>query len=147
MTRLIVNADDFGLTTGVNRAIVELHRTGALTSTTLMARAEATSEAVNLAKSEPELGVGCHVVLVDGESVLAQIATGSGELVLDSAARPEPQLATGKHIIRLTYRDPGVVFEHIALTWPGAPPAYPVPPETRNSVIAAKGSRQNQDRQ
>ncbi|MDR3742141.1 MAG: ChbG/HpnK family deacetylase [Terracidiphilus sp.] len=74
MTRLIVNADDFGLTTGVNRAIVELHRTGALTSTTLMARAEATSEAVDLAKSEPALGVGCHVVLVDGEPVLESAA-------------------------------------------------------------------------
>jgi chitin disaccharide deacetylase len=70
VTRLIVNADDFGLTTGVNRAIVELYRTGSLTSTTLMARAEATSEAVDLAKSEPALGVGCHVVLVDGEPVL-----------------------------------------------------------------------------
>jgi hopanoid biosynthesis associated protein HpnK len=68
--QLIVNADDFGLTAGVNRAIVELHRSGSLTSTTLMARAEATAEAVMLAKSEPALGVGCHVVLVDGDPVL-----------------------------------------------------------------------------
>jgi predicted glycoside hydrolase/deacetylase ChbG (UPF0249 family) len=68
--QLIVNADDFGLTAGVNRAIVELHGSGSLTSTTLMARAEATAEAVMLAKSEPRLGVGCHVVLVDGDPVL-----------------------------------------------------------------------------
>jgi chitin disaccharide deacetylase len=39
--RLIVSADDFGLTGGVNRAILELHRTGLLTSATLMARAAA----------------------------------------------------------------------------------------------------------
>ena len=39
-------------------------------------------------------------------------------------------LAPGKHTLRLFYRDPGVVFEHIAITFPGAPPAYPVPPET-----------------
>ena len=65
-----MNADDFGLTAGVNRAIVELHRTGALTSATLMARAGATDEAIELARATPTLGVGCHVVLVDGEPVL-----------------------------------------------------------------------------
>ena len=43
MSRLIVNADDFGLTSGVNRAIVELHQAGVLTSTTLMARAAAST--------------------------------------------------------------------------------------------------------
>ena len=42
-----------------------------------------------------------------------------------------PALAPGPHTIRLYYRDPGVVFEHLVLTFPGAPPAYPVPPETK----------------
>jgi chitin disaccharide deacetylase len=70
MSRLIVNADDFGLTAGVNRAIAELHRAGVLSSTTLMARAAATDQAIELATSTPSLGVGCHVVLVDGEPVL-----------------------------------------------------------------------------
>src|SRR5581483_2268442 len=69
--RLIVNADDFGLTCGVNRAILELHRAGVLTSATLMARAAATDEAIELAKATPSLGVGCHVVLVDGEPMQA----------------------------------------------------------------------------
>lgn len=69
MSRLILNADDFGLTIGVNRAIVELHRAGSLTSTTLMAKAAATEEAIALSRSTPSLGVGCHVVLVDGEPV------------------------------------------------------------------------------
>jgi len=67
---LIVNADDFGLTSGVNRAIIELHSAGVLTSTSLMARAGATDEAIELAVRTPTLGVGCHVVLVDGEPVL-----------------------------------------------------------------------------
>jgi hypothetical protein len=40
-------------------------------------------------------------------------------------------LAPGKHTLRLLYRDPGVVFEHLVITFPGAPPAYPVPPETK----------------
>ena len=65
-----MNADDFGLTAGVNRAIVELHKAGVLTSATLMARAAATDEAIELALANPALGVGCHVVLVDGEPVL-----------------------------------------------------------------------------
>ncbi|MDR3727138.1 MAG: ChbG/HpnK family deacetylase [Terracidiphilus sp.] len=70
MSHLIVNADDFGLTAGVNRAVMELHTAGVLTSTTLMARAAATSEAVSMARATPSLGVGCHVVLVDGDPVL-----------------------------------------------------------------------------
>ena len=70
MKRLIVNADDFGLTSGVNRAIVELHHQGVLTSATLMARAAETEEAIHLALETPTLGVGCHIVLVDGDPVL-----------------------------------------------------------------------------
>ncbi len=71
MSRLIINADDFGLTAGVNRAVAELHRARVLTSATLMARAAATAEAIEVAKATPSLGVGCHVVLVDGEPALA----------------------------------------------------------------------------
>jgi len=65
-----VNADDLGLTVGVNRAIIELHRAGMLTSATLMARAKATQDAIEIALANPSLGVGCHVVLVDGDPVL-----------------------------------------------------------------------------
>jgi predicted glycoside hydrolase/deacetylase ChbG (UPF0249 family) len=72
VSRLIVNADDFGLTAGVNRAILELHRAGVVTSATLMARGGATEEAIGLALSAPALAVGCHVVLVGGEPVLPQ---------------------------------------------------------------------------
>ena len=72
MPRLIVNADDFGLTSGVNQAILELHKAGVLTSATLMAKAGATSEAIAMARATPQLGVGCHVVLVDGDPVLPQ---------------------------------------------------------------------------
>ena len=68
--RLIVNADDFGLTSGVNQAVVELFRARALTSATLMATAEQLNEAVTLAKQSPSLGVGCHVILVDGTPAL-----------------------------------------------------------------------------
>ena len=64
--RLIINADDFGLTPGINRAIIELHRAGVLTSATLMATGPAFEDAVALALANPTLGVGCHLVFVDG---------------------------------------------------------------------------------
>jgi hopanoid biosynthesis associated protein HpnK len=70
VSRLIVNADDFGLTPGINRAIAELHAAGVVTSATLMARASATAEAIEIARSTPTLGVGCHIVLLDGIPVL-----------------------------------------------------------------------------
>lgn len=84
MAKLIVNADDLGLTGGVNRAVTELHAAGVLTSATLMANAAASQEAVQLALAQPTLGIGCHLVLVDGEPVLsaqaiphlANVATG-----------------------------------------------------------------------
>jgi hypothetical protein len=47
------------------------------------------------------------------------------------ATVPLGAIGPGKHTLRLLYRDPGVVFEHIVITFQGAPPAYPVPPETR----------------
>ena len=77
MRRLIVNADDFGFTLGVNRAILEAHQHGIVTSTTLMANGRAFPEAVQLAKSSPDLSIGCHVVLIDGEPVLdpSELAT------------------------------------------------------------------------
>jgi chitin disaccharide deacetylase len=68
--RLIVNADDFGFTAGVNRAIVEAHTRGIVTSTTLMASGPAFNDAVRLARETPRLDVGCHLVLIDGEPVL-----------------------------------------------------------------------------
>jgi chitin disaccharide deacetylase len=70
MRRLIVNADDFGFTAGVNRGIVEAHSRGVVTSSTLMANGRAFSDAVQLARTLPQLSVGCHVVLIDGQPVL-----------------------------------------------------------------------------
>jgi chitin disaccharide deacetylase len=67
--RLIVNADDFGFTAGVNRGIIEAHTRGIVTSSTLMANGRAFEDAVRLANTVPRLSVGCHVVLIDGEPV------------------------------------------------------------------------------
>ncbi len=75
MRRLIINADDFGLTAGVNRAIAEANRSGVLTSATIMANARAFNEAASLAKAQPGLKTGCHVVLIDGDPVSANLAS------------------------------------------------------------------------
>lgn len=71
MRRLIVNADDFGYTAGVNRAILEAHTQGIVTSSTLMGNGHAFADAISLANTAPRLSVGCHVVLIDGEPLLA----------------------------------------------------------------------------
>ena len=68
--QLVVNADDFGFTPDVNEGIVEAHRRGILTATTLMANGEAFEDAVRLARETPTLDIGAHLVLVGGRSTL-----------------------------------------------------------------------------
>lgn len=70
MKRLIVTADDFGLALSVNEAVEEGHRRGILTAASLMVTGEAAADAVTRAKRMPKLGVGLHLVLVDGLPVL-----------------------------------------------------------------------------
>jgi predicted glycoside hydrolase/deacetylase ChbG (UPF0249 family) len=72
--RLVVNADDFGFTPGVNRGIVAAHRDGILTASTLMANGEAFDDAVRLARDTPSLDVGCHLALISGRSLLPPYA-------------------------------------------------------------------------
>jgi chitin disaccharide deacetylase len=68
--RLIVTADDFGLALAVNEAVEQGHRRGILSAASLMVAAPAASDAVARAKRLPRLGVGLHLVLVDGRPVL-----------------------------------------------------------------------------
>ncbi len=63
---LIVNADDFGASEGINRGIVEAHTGGIVTSTSLMVTGSVVAGAVALARAHPELGIGLHLDL-DGE--------------------------------------------------------------------------------
>jgi chitin disaccharide deacetylase len=61
--RLVVNADDFGLSDGVNAGILRAHREGIVTSASLMVRAPGAQQAVEGAAAHPELTVGLHVDL------------------------------------------------------------------------------------
>ena len=87
---VIVNADDFGLTSGVNRAVEEAHRTGILTSTTVLVGCEAAAEAGEVARRCPELGFGLHVNLTEGRPVLdpARVRT-----LVDADGLLDPRLA------------------------------------------------------
>src|ERR1700680_3490540 len=69
--RLIVNADDFGISEEVNVAIIRAHKEGILTSASLMVTGTAFDHAVRLARENPHLGVGIHLVTVMGQSALS----------------------------------------------------------------------------
>ncbi len=82
---VIFNADDFGITRGVNEGIIRAHRDGVLSSTTLMATGAAFDQAIELAQANPSLGIGCHLVLVGERSVsvpsaIPTLADSSGNL-------------------------------------------------------------------
>ncbi len=66
MKKLIINADDFGMCEGVTRGIIQCHREGVLTSTTLMTNMPYAAKALEMAEQYPNLGVGIHLVLTCG---------------------------------------------------------------------------------
>jgi len=91
MKQLIVNADDFGYTRGVNAGIIRGFRDGIVTSATIMANGEAFEDAIECARDNPGLGVGCHLVLVGGKCVAmatkaASLADSEGRLPASLAA-------------------------------------------------------------
>jgi chitin disaccharide deacetylase len=145
--RLIVNADDFGFTRDVNAGIVECHRNGILTATTLMANGDAFEDAVRLAKENPTLDIGVHLVLVGGPgqpasvgALMAQLAQGrqdlAGEMrrqvqtILDAGLAPT-HLDTHKH----THLVPSVlnavvrVSREFKIAWVRKPADFTMPPQ------------------
>ena len=91
MKRLIVNADDFGLTAGVNQAIMEAHQSGLISSTSLLANGEAFVDAIAVSRRAPRLGVGIHLNLTEGKPVapassVPSLINGSGVFARKPAA-------------------------------------------------------------
>ena len=92
--KLIINADDFGYTPGVNHGIVTAHRAGVITSTSLMVRGAAAREAVKLARENPNLGVGLHLDLAEWiyrdeewQLLYSVVSTEDEQAVLEELAR------------------------------------------------------------
>jgi hopanoid biosynthesis associated protein HpnK len=69
--KLVLNADDFGRSGQINRAVERAHREGVLNSASLMIAGEAAEEAAEIARRNPDLSIGLHLVVVDGPSVLS----------------------------------------------------------------------------
>jgi chitin disaccharide deacetylase len=104
---LIINADDFGSTEGINRAIADCHRAGTVTSASLMATGRAVGHAVELARELPELSVGLHwvgdrpgVAVVDAEDERAIAAELGRQLALfeELLGRPPTHLDSHHHL-------------------------------------------------
>ncbi len=95
-TPLIINADDFGYSSAVNRAILQAHREGVLTSTSLMVNERAVDEAIQLAKETPALAVGLHLVLVLGRSALPSS-------VIPHLVNPDGNFTTSSFIAGIKY--------------------------------------------
>lgn len=73
MIDLLVNADDFGFSRGVNHGIIDSHKYGIVNSTTIMMNAAASEHAIELAKKTPTLKVGVHLVLTWGKPLLSDV--------------------------------------------------------------------------
>jgi predicted glycoside hydrolase/deacetylase ChbG (UPF0249 family) len=106
---LIANADDFGFTRDVNEGIVHAHRQGILSATTLMATGAAFDHAVALARQNPSLDVGVHLVLVGGDGfpptvaqLIPQIVRGRIRIYDELVAQVRKVQAAG---IRATHLD------------------------------------------
>ena len=70
MVQVVLNADDFGASAGINTAVIRAHRQGVLTSASLMVTGDAAAEAVVLARNAPALAVGLHLVVACGNAAL-----------------------------------------------------------------------------
>jgi hopanoid biosynthesis associated protein HpnK len=125
MKQLIVNADDFGLTAGINRAVIEGHCCGIITSATLMANMPGFDEAVRLAREHPSLDVGLHFNITQGRPVadaakVRSLIDGHGEFSGTSTALAWRSLAgdlrTEEIVIELRAQIEKVLAAGLSLT-------------------------------
>jgi len=92
-TRLIITADDFGLSEAVNEGVERAHRDGLLTSASLMVAGTAAADAVCRAKAMPELRIGLHLVVIEGPA--ASPPDEIPDLVDTTGTFPSDQLRLG----------------------------------------------------
>ncbi len=125
--RLIIHADDFGANDTVNRGIVRAHREGMVTATSIMVGGAAWQAACALARDNPTLDVGIHLVLTDAAPVaprdeIPALLDASGCFLPDSStflrrwltgAIPCAQVATALEAQIARLRDCGIRPSHI----------------------------------
>jgi len=125
--QLIVTADDFGLAPAVNRAVEEAHRRGILSAASLMVTAPAAADAIERARHLPRLGVGLHLVLVDGRPALppeeipdlvgpdGRFPTNVATAGINIFCRPRTRMQLEREIraqLEL-FRNSGLVLDHV----------------------------------
>ncbi len=115
LNHLVINADDFGLSEPVNAAIELAHRGGILSAASLMVGAPAAADAVERARALPNLRVGLHIVLVDGDPVsdpaqIPALIDGSGRFRND-LARYGAQIALDGSVRRQVAKEVTAQFE------------------------------------
>ncbi|MGH7072916.1 MAG: hopanoid biosynthesis-associated protein HpnK [Stellaceae bacterium] len=127
MKRLIVTADDFGLSSAVNRAIEAAHRDGILSAASLMVAGDAAADAVARARLLPGLGIGLHLVLCDGRPVLPperlpHLVDASGNFpnalarlgtLLQFSAAARAEAATEMRAQFAAFRATGLALDHV----------------------------------
>lgn len=117
---MIVNADDFGASASINAAVLAAHRAGSLRSASLMITGEAAAEAVEIARANPDLAVGLHLVLVSGRA--ASPPTAIPRIVDASGRFPESPVQVGlayglsAAARRQAHREVAAQFERFAAT-------------------------------
>jgi len=125
--RLIVNADDFGLSASVNEAVRRAHQEGILTTASLMVNESGFQEAVELARQNPRLGIGLHLTLLCGHSALPApeipgLANSEGEFTNNPPGagfryffnrRLQPQLRAEIHAQFEKFRATGLPLDHV----------------------------------
>lgn len=125
--KLVVTADDFGLSLAVNEAVEQAHREGILTAASLMVSAPAAADAVARAKRMPRLRVGLHLVLVEAWPTLPAEALPDlvafdglfrrdmGRLGLDLALKPAARRQLSAEIRAQfdAYRTTGLPLDHV----------------------------------
>src|SRR3979490_944135 len=107
---LIVNADDLGWTSGVNRGIAEAHRNGIVTSASLLASGEAFGDAVELVRKTRGLGVGVHLNLSDGAPI-------AGRETVTSLLNSEGEFEGGPDGLLLKIATRGLAMREVEKEW------------------------------
>ncbi|MEO5903727.1 MAG: ChbG/HpnK family deacetylase [Gemmatimonadaceae bacterium] len=111
--RVILNADDFGLTPGINAGIIEAHTSGIVSSTSLMVRAPAAEAAASAAAQCPTLSVGLHLDLGEWEFVGGEWVARYERAPLTDGLRVAAEVnAQLERFRRLTGRNPTHVDSH-----------------------------------
>jgi len=117
---LIVNADDFGMTDGINAGVIEAHRRGIVTSASLMVKHPKAKEAARMAAAQPALGLGLHIDLTEWEPVDGAWTQTYRRADVDDQRQVAAEIASQLALfIELVGRNPDHLDSHQHVHWKG----------------------------